>query len=99
MDDKTYKQIMFDIDTKVAEQIFGTKYRVMYDQIGQFLKKNGFKHIEGSGYISKAKMNDIDLLFIIKDLKNQFPHLDKSIRDMRVGSFSDLRQHRTIVNS
>ncbi len=90
MEELSFKQIMFDIDTKVAEQILGKKYRVMYDQIESFFISNGFTHIEGSGYISNNKMTDIDLLYIIKDLKTLYPHLDKSIRDIRVGSFLEL---------
>ena len=41
MEELSFKQIMFDIDTKVAEQILGKKYRVMYDQIEVFLYQMG----------------------------------------------------------
>lgn len=40
------KQIAFDIDTKVAEKIFGSSYRSIYFYIEDTMKKNGYKHLQ-----------------------------------------------------
>ena len=47
------RQISFDIDTKVAEQILGPSYRNIYRQIYDFMLKEGWVHLQGSVYMSK----------------------------------------------
>ena len=42
------RQISFDIDTKVAEQILGPSYRNIYRQIHDFMLKEGWVHLQGS---------------------------------------------------
>ena len=37
------KEFIFDIDTKQGDKYFGN-YRKIYPIIGNYLKKNGFKH-------------------------------------------------------
>lgn len=81
------KQIAFDLDTNVLKQIFGANYTKAYDDIGRFLKDD-FDHIQGSVYISKKPMTNMYVFHYIKDLKNQYPYLDKCVRDISLSSIS-----------
>lgn len=48
------KQLTFDLDTKVAKKIFGDKnYTTAYAHIRKFMENEGWKHIEGSVYMSQ----------------------------------------------
>lgn len=77
------KQITFDIDTKVCKQIFGDeKFRQPYKDIGDFLKKYNFKHIEGSSYMSNNGMSNMVLSNIIDDLVAKYPYLTKCVKKM-----------------
>lgn len=77
------KQIAFDIDTKIAEEILGDKYRKIYDDIKKHLEKNGFKHLQGSVYTSYDPMRDLDVTYIIKELLNSCAYITKCVRDIR----------------
>lgn len=77
------KQIAFDIDTKIAEEILGDGYRKIYDDIKKHLVNNGFKHLQGSVYTSHSPMRDLDVTYIIKELLSKYDYLEKCIRDIR----------------
>lgn len=88
--DNLKKQIIFDIDTKIAEQILGKSYNAIYDKIERFMKQNGFVHIEGSSYMSKNSMCNADVMFLLYGLKRKYPYLEKCIRDIRQTDISDV---------
>lgn len=77
------KQIVFDIDTKIAEEIIGSNYRNIYKHIEKFMHKNGFNHIQGTVYESKNSKSNIDIINLIIELKTLYPSLNKCIRDIR----------------
>lgn len=77
------KQIAFDIDTKVAEQILGENYNKLYDGIKRFAIKNNFTHIQGSVYTSNQPMTNLQVYQFLQDLKSKYPYLDKCVRDIR----------------
>jgi len=83
MKKETKKQIIFDIDTKIAEKILGKNYRKIYSDIKKYLEAKGFTHIEGSGYMSKNIMSSIQVTQIIIGLIEEYPYLSKCIRDIR----------------
>lgn len=84
----TRKQIAFDIDTKVAEQILGEGYRKLYDNIESFAKANGFSHIQGSVYESQKPMTNTDVYIFLNALNNRYPYIEKCIRDIRQTNIS-----------
>ena len=85
------KQIIFDIDTKVAKQILGKNYTSIYNKIRYFFKSNGFEHIEGSGYMSNYSLDYYDVIDIIDRMKIEFPYIEKCVRDIRVTEIT--KQH------
>lgn len=87
------KQIIFDVDTKKAEELFGGSYRNLYMNIKLFMEKNGFEHIQGSAYESIDPMNNFEVLDCINALKNKYPKLNKCVKDIRqadIGEVSSL---------
>lgn len=84
------KQLIFDIDTKVAEQILGDGYRTLYSDIRIFLDKEQFEHIEGSAYMSKNPMTNLELSNILKYLKVQYPYLEKCVREIHQADISNV---------
>lgn len=78
------KQITYDIDTKVAEKIFGSGYRKIYLYIEMSLEKAGFTHIQGSVFQSDLPMNKIRVSIIINDIIKNCSGLEKCVRDIRM---------------
>lgn len=77
------KQITFDLDTKVLKQIFGEKkYTQAYKNIRDFMEDNGFKHIEGSVYVSSKGMSSVAVAETLDELKLKHPYLNKSVREI-----------------
>lgn len=92
MGQTTRKQIIFDIDTKVASAILGeSKYRKLYSDIERYMKKNGFKHIEGSSYESIHPITRTKVAYMIEKLISKYPYLSKCVRDTRETSITEGR--------
>lgn len=78
------KQIAFDIDTKVAEKIFGSSYRSIYFYIEDTMKKNGYKHLQGSVYQSISPVGYMQVITLLERMIEKKPGLEKCFRDMRL---------------
>lgn len=81
--DSGRKQIVFDIDTKIAEKIFGSGYRKIYYHIEKVFKENGFVHVEGSVYQSINNIEHTEFSYLIDTMIEGCPGLEKCIRDAR----------------
>lgn len=79
----TRKQIAFDIDTKIAEEILGGNYRNIYENIRKYLERNGFEHLQGSVYVSKEALSNTKITAIINGLLTKYNYLEKCVRDIR----------------
>lgn len=85
------KQISFDIDTNVGKKIFGEQgYTKIYADIRRFMRKEGWKHIEGSVYISGQPMNNIGVGYMIKELRKQYSYLEKCVREIHQADVSNV---------
>lgn len=84
----TRKQLAFDLDTKVAEQILGSGYGKVYTDLKNFFEKEGLEKIEKSVYATKKPMTYNDLANVIKSLKKEFPFMDKLVKEMHQTSIS-----------
>ena len=63
---------------------FLNDYRNGYKQIQKFMKQNGFVHRQKSGYLSKTKITDADVLKFISSLSIQFPWLSPCVQKFDV---------------
>lgn len=85
------KQISFDVDTKVSKQIFGERgYTQIYADIRRFMEKKGWKHIEGSVYMSDRSLSNVDISYMIRDIKKQYPYLEKCIKEIHQADISNV---------
>lgn len=83
------KQLTFDIDTKVAKEVLGEKnYTTVYTNIRDFMKSEGWIHIEGSVYMSSKPLSTTKIAHLINGLKKQYPYIEKCIRSMHQSDIS-----------
>ena len=66
-------QIIFDLDTVQLEEIEKNSSKTIYSKIKVFMDKNGFDHIEYSGYVSREPVRLAKVYEIVKTLKTAFP--------------------------
>ncbi len=85
------KAINFDIDTKKYEKHTGRKAPTAYAEIKQFLKKNGFEHRQGSGYVSKNSLDDLRITAIITNMTLTLEWLKYCVKEIDVTNIG--KQH------
>lgn len=88
------KALNFDLDTKKFEEFTGKHSPVAYAEIKRFLKKNGFDHRQGSGYISKDSLNDGKIFAIIQSMSIEFKWLGHCVKQIDVTNIG--KQHSLI---
>lgn len=93
------KAINFDIDTKKYEKYTNKKASNAYEEIRRFLKKVGFKHRQGSGYISKASLADEDITAIIIKMSLTLGWLRYCIRQIDVTNIGKQHSLIDIINN
>ena len=79
------KIITFDIDTKVAEQIFGKGYTDIYRKFGKDIHSIGLSRIEGSVYQSDFPIRNIDLADRLTKIFIKNPKISQCIREIHYG--------------
>ena len=68
----------FDLSVEALEKYYPKKhYRQAWRDIGRFLKNNGFKHVQYSGYLSKEPLSRIKCERIFRKLCETEPWLPK----------------------
>lgn len=82
------KAINFDLDTKKLKELNIPRSKA-YSQIKKFLLKNGFKHRQWSGYLSKEPMRGVKVIYIVESLSADLPWLSKVIREFDVTNVED----------
>ena len=79
------KAINFDLNTATLRQLFGEAgRRKAYSGIGQFLKKNGFEHRQGSGYRSIGAFSEAEINDIVISLYEAYPWMIDAVRKLDV---------------
>lgn len=85
------KAINFDIDTKKYEEYTGKKAPTAYAEVKKFLKKNGFEHRQGSGYVSKNSLDDLRITAIITNMTLTLKWLRFCVKEIDVTNID--KQH------
>ncbi len=85
------KAINFDIDTKKYEEYTGKKALTAYAEVKKFLKKNGFEHRQGSGYVSKNSLDDLRITAIITNMTLTLKWLRFCVKEIDVTNIG--KQH------
>lgn len=76
------KALNFDLDTKKMKEM--NLYPRGYRLLGSSLKKHGFEPRQGSGYISKAKLDGDNVYDIISDVVSENEWLASCVKKIDV---------------
>lgn len=78
------KALNFDLDTRKYEAITNKSASTAYYQIQKFLENNCFEHRQGSGYVSKVSLTDIDVSNIVTKMATKLVWLKDCIKQFDV---------------
>lgn len=85
MERRYYKAINFDLDTHLLDQYHPSHdYHRAYYDLKKFFKCHNFNHKQGSGYVSKEKLNSQDIYELIDDLYNEYPWIADTVEEFDV---------------
>lgn len=85
MERRYIKAINFDLDTKLLNEYHptGDYHRAYYD-LKRFFNHHNFTHKQGSGYVSKLKLNSQDIFILIDDLCKEFSWISECVKEFDV---------------
>lgn len=82
-----YKALYFDIRIKDLEEFYSqTNPKSAYTKIKSFLEKRNFSHEQYSGYHSTYKTTDMEIFALVKEMKQTFPWLQRSVNHFEVAN-------------
>lgn len=81
---RSRKAFHFDLSVKELEASGAPKDA--WTKIGRFLERNGFEHIQGSGYESRHTMSHQDVNLILEQMQDEFPWFVSCAKDAKVTS-------------
>lgn len=94
------KAFHFDLDEQNLKQFYPSKsknnYKNAWGKISSYMKKNGFKHTQYSGYESIHAMSQYEAIKIIENLNKKFPWFEycaKAATITDIGKRYDILQH------
>lgn len=97
---KKYKQIVFDLDTKMLEKYYPRdNWRKAYDDIKEHMLLNGFEWQQGSVYVSRKKLSTYDITIILTYMVVRCPWLNKCMRDCRETDIGNSHDKSYIFNT
>lgn len=93
MERRYYKAINFDLDTVKLREYY-PRYQQAYYDLLRFFKSKGYYHRQGSGYVSKDKLNSGDIMLLMDEFRKAFIWSSvcvKKIDVTNIGSQYDLK--------
>ncbi len=90
MERKYLKAINFDLSVHKLEKYF-SDYRKAYYVLKNFFKRHGFEHHQGSGYVSKEKLAQVDIIDLLDDMITELPWMSDCVTKIDVTNIG--RQH------
>lgn len=76
MNNKYRRAINFDLSEELLKLHYPKSIKNAWKEVGRYLKDNGFKHRQYSGYVSKNKLSDGELLTIVYKMWQELPWLE-----------------------
>ena len=93
MERKYLKAINFDLSVRELEKYF-PDYRKAYYDVKSFFMKQGFEHRQGSGYISKKKLAQADIIDLLDVMNTELPWMSDCVTKIdvtNIGAQHDLK--------
>lgn len=91
---QTRKAFHFDLDTKKLASNGAPKDA--WNKIRVFLEREGFEHVQYSGYESKQAMKYSEMNIVLEKLQDKFPWFVSCAKDARVTSIAG-RHHNALT--
>ena len=96
--DLTRKAINFDLDTNKIKEVYPKTYTNAYYEIKEYLEDIGYKHRQGSGYISVHVKTFAEVEQDMIDLSNILNWLKYCIKKIDVTSVGDRYDMLEVIN-
>lgn len=93
MERKYLKAINFDLSVHELEKYY-PDYRKAYYDVKHFFKKQGFEHRQGSGYVSKKKLMQADIIDLLDVMNAELPWMSDCVTKIdvtNIGAQHDLK--------
>lgn len=93
MERKYLKAINFDLSVHELEKYY-PDYRKAYYDVKSFFKKQGFEHRQGSGYVSKKKLTQADIIDLLDVMNAELPWMSDCVTKIdvtNIGAQHDLK--------
>lgn len=93
MERKYLKAINFNLSVRELEKYY-SDYRKAYYDVKRFFKKQGFEHRQGSGYISKKKLIQADIIDLLDVMNTELPWMSDCVTRIdvtNIGAQHDLK--------
>lgn len=93
MEKKYLKAINFDLNVRGLKKYY-SDYRKAYYDVKRFFKKQGFEHRQGSGYISKKKLIQADIIDLLDVMNAELPWISDCVTKIdvtNIGTQHDLK--------
>ena len=93
MERKYLKAINFDLSVHELERYY-QDYRKAYYDVKRFFKKHGFEHRQGSGYVSKKKLIQADIIDLLDVMNAELPWMGDCVTKIdvtNIGAQHDLK--------
>lgn len=87
MSEERLYAITFDLEQRALDKYYNKSRRSAYRELGKFLKKNGYEHMEGSVYHSMVNQSNVSFFKMIDEMDKQLPWVKQCIKEM----------HRTVI--
>ena len=85
MERKYVKALNFDLDTYQLKKHYpGNDYHHAYRDLRKFSRKHGFRHRQGSGYLSVNRITTVDIYRLMKELSSQLPWMGECVHKIDV---------------
>lgn len=91
MDNSLRKGINFDLDTAALQEYYpkGDWHNACYD-VRIYFQKNGFEHIQGSGYHSLNQMSEAKAMAVIYRMTKEIPWLNYCVSICTIADVPEL---------
>lgn len=91
MDNAQRKGINFDLDTEALKECYPKgDWHNAYGDIRACFEKNGFEHIQGSGYHSRNAMSEMAAMAVIYQMIKELPWLNSCVRICTISDVPEL---------
>lgn len=91
MDSAQKKRINFDLDTEALKKYYpGRDWHNAYYDVRSYFEKNGFEHIQGSGYHSVSPMSEIKAMAVLYQMTKELPWLNFCVRICTISDVPEL---------